>query len=154
MTTINSRGHGRECGSCGTLTAYRIEMHDMTMVACCGKFACERRLLSNSADFAHGINVHPSHLPTIVDTMEGELAPLRERIEKGRAKYPNGCTVLSLLDEAGEFAHAVNKGEGMARVRDELLDVAAVAMRLYLEEIDDGLAIHGMGQRRMFKAKS
>lgn len=65
------------------------------------------------------------------------LTPLRLRMGHGRAKYPNGCTVLSLLDEAGELAHAVNKGEPVDRVRDELLDVAAVAMRLYLGEVDE-----------------
>jgi len=55
-----------------------------------------------------------------------ELAPLAARIAKGRAKCANGCTVLSLLDEAGEVAHAVNKYEPAERIRDELLDVAAV----------------------------
>jgi hypothetical protein len=65
-----------------------------------------------------------------------ELFPLAVRIEKGRQKYPTGCTLLSLLDEAGEVAHAVNKRESNDRVRDELLDVAAVAMRLYFGEID------------------
>jgi hypothetical protein len=69
-------------------------------------------------------------------TSPEELAPLAARIAKGRAKYPTGCTLLSLLDEAGEVAHAVNKRESHERVRDELLDVAAVAMRLYFGEID------------------
>ena len=79
---------------------------------------------------------------------ESELAPLREEMAKGRAKYPRGCTVLSLLDEVGEVAHAVNKYQGVAHVRDELLDVAAVAMRLYLGEIDRGLTIDGLEQQR------
>lgn len=61
---------------------------------------------------------------------------LAKRMAKGREKYPLGCTVASLLDEAGEFTHAVNKEEGRVRLRDELLDVAAVAMRLYLGEVD------------------
>lgn len=77
-----------------------------------------------------------------------ELFPLAVRIEKGRQKYPNGCTVLSLLDEAGEVAHAVNKYEAEARIREELLDVAVVAMRLYFGEIDRGLEIDGLVQRR------
>lgn len=80
-----------------------------------------------------------------------ELAPLAARMAVGRAKYPAGCTVLSLMDEAGEFAHAINKDEGIERVRDELLDVAAVAMRLYLGEVDE-VALHGLseiGRRRM-----
>ena len=61
---------------------------------------------------------------------------LAKRMANGREKYPLGCTVASLLDEAGEFTHAVNKEEGRVRLRDELLDVAAVAMRLYLGEVD------------------
>lgn len=77
-----------------------------------------------------------------------ELSPLWQRIEKGRTKYANGCTVLSLIDEAGEVAHAVNKYENEERVRDELLDVAAVAMRLYFGEIDRGLEMDGLVQRR------
>lgn len=77
-----------------------------------------------------------------------ELGPLAARIAKGRKKYANGCTVLSLLDEAGEVAHAVNKYESAERIREELLDVAAVAMRLYFGEIDTGLAIDGLVQRR------
>ena len=76
------------------------------------------------------------------------IRPLVARINKGRAKYPNGCTVLSLVDEAGEVAHAVNKYETEERVRDELLDVAAVAMRLYYGEIDRGLETDGLVQRR------
>lgn len=75
-----------------------------------------------------------------------EMAPLIERMEKGRAKYPAGCTALSLLDEAGEFAHAINKGEGIERIREELLDVAAVAMRLYLGEVDTVLVLDGLVQ--------
>jgi hypothetical protein len=77
-----------------------------------------------------------------------ELGPLAARIAKGRRKYANGCTVLSLLDEAGEVAHAVNKYEPAERIREELLDVAAVAMRLYFGEIDRGLEIDGLVQRR------
>lgn len=64
------------------------------------------------------------------------FAPLFDRVAAGREKYPAGCTLLSLLDEAGEVAHAVNKGEPADRVRAELLDVAAVAMRLYFGEVD------------------
>lgn len=58
------------------------------------------------------------------------------RMGKARAKYPNGCTALSLFDEVGEFSRALNKFEGIDRVLDELLDVAAVAMRLHLGEVD------------------
>lgn len=85
--------------------------------------------------------IHPKAVPD-------ELEPLRLRIAKGRAKYPNGCTLTSLQDEAGEVVHAVNKYEPAERVRDELLDVAGVAMRLYLGEIDRGLQIDGLVQVR------
>lgn len=85
---------------------------------------------------------------TALCAAERELAPLAQRIAKGRAKYANGCTILSLIDEAGEVAHAVNKYESADRIRDELLDVAAVAMRLYFGEIDRGLEMDGLVQRR------
>lgn len=82
------------------------------------------------------------------ETKDDELAPLRARMAKGRAKYPNGCTAMSLVDEAGEVAHAINKGESFERVRDELLDVAGVAMRLYLGEVDAENVLEGLVQRR------
>lgn len=85
----------------------------------------------------------------LTDDPSGELDPLVARMDKGRAKYPDGCTALSLLDEAGEFAHAINKRESLGRVRDELLDVAAVAMRLYLGEVDTSRIIDGLVQRRV-----
>lgn len=99
-------------------------------------------------DGAEGETVHV--LANAVDRLlnASELVTLADRIQKGRRKYPNGCTVLSLLDEAGEVAHAVNKYESAERIREELLDVAAVAMRLYFGEIDRGLEIDGLVQRR------
>lgn len=75
-----------------------------------------------------------------------ELAPLRRAMTKGRRKYPQGCTALSLLDEAGEVAHALNKRESVERVREKLLDVAGVAMRLYLGEIDTESVLVGLVQ--------
>lgn len=87
--------------------------------------------------------------PDKAQPIKSELFPLAVRIEKGRQKYPNGCTVLSLIDEAGEVAHAVNKYEPAERIREELLDVAAVAMRLYFGEIDRGLEIDGLEQKRI-----
>lgn len=77
-----------------------------------------------------------------------ELRPLATRLAKSRAKYPNGATIMSLLDEAGEVAHAVNKYEPADRVREELLDVACVAMRLYAGEVDEGIAMDGLVQVR------
>lgn len=77
-----------------------------------------------------------------------ELRPLAARIAKSRAKYPNGATIMALLDEAGEVARAVNKYEPADRVREELLDVACVAMRLYAGEVDSGIAMDGIVQVR------
>lgn len=74
---------------------------------------------------------------------------LAAQMAKGRAKYPNGCTAFSLLDEAGEVVHAINKYESVERVRDEILDVAAVAMRLYLGEIDREHRVIGLEQVRV-----
>jgi len=118
---------------------------------------------ATSPDHKHACTRAPGHEPSdhhAVDPVFGnvmerwpadglsQLAPLAARIAKGRAKYPTGCTVLSLLDEAGEVAHAINKDEGPERARDELLDVAAVAVRLYLGEVDTNSTLEGLSQRR------
>lgn len=63
------------------------------------------------------------------------LADLLVALQKGRAKYPQGVTVLSVADEAGEVVHAANKREPWQRVREEALDTAVVALRLYLGEV-------------------
>ena len=115
--------------------------------------AVRLRIWGHPGDFStnpSNLEIDPDRKPLerLEVVEESELAPLREEMAKGRAKYPNGCTVLSLLDEVGEVAHAVNKYQGVAHVRDELLDVAAVAMRLYLGEIDRGLTIDGLEQRK------
>jgi hypothetical protein len=52
---------------------------------------------------------------------------------------------------AGEAVHAFNKEEGLARIRSELLDVACVAMRLYMGEVDEGEATVGLRKVRMKK---
>lgn len=111
-------------------------------------------VLRRAINFIEGEECFPSYARTSgPETASVELAPLAARIAKGRAKYANGCTVLSLIDEAGEVAHAVNKYEPEDRIRDELLDVAAVAMRLYFGEIDRGLEMDGLVQRRRERAK-
>ena len=71
---------------------------------------------------------------------------LLAHVAKGREKYPEGCTALSLADECGEFIHALNKRESVQRVREELLDVAGVAMRLYLGEVDEESVLKGLLQ--------
>ncbi len=107
--------------------------------------AATREIMSK---LTHIASYGPAIEPCSAEAIPDELEPLATRIAKGRAKYANGCTVLSLLDEAGEVAHAVNKYEPAERIRDELLDVAAVAMRLYFGEIDTGLQTVGLIQQR------
>ena len=82
----------------------------------------------------------------IAQNDDAAFALLRQRIAKGRQKYPEGCTALSLLDEAGEVAHALNKREPIEKIREELLDVLVVAMRLYLGEVDTESALIGLMQ--------
>jgi NTP pyrophosphatase (non-canonical NTP hydrolase) len=62
------------------------------------------------------------------------LKELEERIAQARWKHPDwhksaefGLSVLKL--ELNELEHAIN-WESSARIRDEALDVAAVAMRI------------------------
>lgn len=78
---------------------------------------------------------HLSGVSDLWDEAFSDLLPLVEAMRRARAKHPFGATALALFDEVGEFAHAVNKDEGTARVEEELLDVAVVAMRLYLGEV-------------------
>lgn len=58
-----------------------------------------------------------------------------ELVRLGRkGKYPtNRHLAGSLSEEVGEVHRAYIKGEGDSRVRAEALDVAAVALRLYVE---------------------
>lgn len=77
---------------------------------------------------------------------EGPFGRLMQRMNASRAKYPDGCTVLSLIDECGEVMHAINKYEDLETVCNEILDTAAVAMRLYLGEVDKTRVIDGLCQ--------
>lgn len=65
--------------------------------------------------------------------LEGYLTDLSWAIERARALHPEGASELALLEECGEVARA-HRRETPARVREELLDVAVVAMRLYIGE--------------------
>lgn len=63
------------------------------------------------------------------------MKALEKRLNEARTKHPawNGSLdfALSVLKlELGELEHALN-WESEARVRDEALDVAAVALRIY-----------------------
>ncbi len=66
-----------------------------------------------------------------------DIAPLLEALTVGRAKHPEGANLTALAEEVGEVARAMRR-ETPERVREELLDVAVVAMRLYLGEWFDG----------------
>ena len=79
------------------------------------------------------VRVAWSALPVQHDE-DDELAPLRAAMTRARGLYPEGATLLALAAECGEVAQAVQKLESADRVRAELLDVAVVAVRLYLGE--------------------
>lgn len=62
------------------------------------------------------------------------LAPLLRALKAAREKHPGGPDGLrSLMEEVGEVANAIRR-ETPERVREELLDVAVVALRWYLGE--------------------
>jgi hypothetical protein len=96
-------------------------------------------LLSRGTSVAVGVTsptpvrVAWSALPVQHDE-DDELAPLRAAMTRARGLYPEGATLLALAAECGEVAQAVQKLESADRVRAELLDVAVVAVRLYLGE--------------------
>jgi len=62
-----------------------------------------------------------------------EIDALVVALARGRSLHPKGCYVYALVEEVGEVARAIRR-EGLARVREELLDTAVVAMRLFLGE--------------------
>lgn len=72
------------------------------------------------------------------------LAPLLVNMMEARKKHPDGPDGLrSLMEEVGEVANAMRR-ETSERVREELLDVATVALRLYLgEQQSPGLKLAG-----------
>lgn len=82
-------------------------------------------------------------LGTDGDPIAQALAKLGGAILRGRRLHPDGCALRHLLCEVGEVADAMCEANGAAggnvgardnRVREELLDVAVVAMRMYLGE--------------------
>lgn len=65
------------------------------------------------------------------------MLPLLVRLEEARYKHPKGPDGLrSLMEEVGEVASAIRK-ETPERTREELLDVMAVAHRLFCGESTD-----------------
>ncbi len=61
------------------------------------------------------------------------LDAFRERLAIGREKHPKGSALHHLVEEVGEVCRAMRR-ETPERVKDELLDVAVVAFRMYLGE--------------------
>lgn len=61
------------------------------------------------------------------------MLALEDRLRHARAKHPEGSHLAALVCEVTEVAHALEK-ETPARVRDELLDVATCALRMWLGE--------------------
>jgi NTP pyrophosphatase (non-canonical NTP hydrolase) len=59
---------------------------------------------------------------------------LQEEMARSRAKFPGNRHMLAaLLEEAGEVARALLQDQGANRVREEALQVAATALRIYEE---------------------
>jgi hypothetical protein len=68
--------------------------------------------------------------------IKAPLLDLAWAIDNARAKHPRGPDgIRSLAEEVGEVANAMRR-ETPDRVREELLDVAVVAMRLFMGESD------------------
>jgi hypothetical protein len=63
-----------------------------------------------------------------------KIDALAVAIDRARSLHPEGCNITSLFEEVGEVARALRR-ETHERVREELLDVAVVAMRLWMNEI-------------------
>lgn len=60
-------------------------------------------------------------------------------IERARKLHPEGCSVLALVEEVGEVSRALAR-EDEDRLRSEIVDVAIVACRLLLGDLDERLA--------------
>jgi len=67
-----------------------------------------------------------------------ELDALVVALARGRSLHPKGCYFYALVEEVGEIARAIRR-EGAERAREELLDTAVVAIRLYLGEAREPL---------------
>lgn len=63
--------------------------------------------------------------------LSAALDALYDRVRYARTRHPQGATLAALVEEVDE---ALAEPAGSRRERDELLDVATVAIRLYLGE--------------------
>ena len=78
------------------------------------------------------LNQQLTHVQTrCTELLEDSRAvrPLLARLARARELHPEGCNLAALVSEVGEVATAMLR-ETQERARDELLDVATVAMRL------------------------
>lgn len=61
-------------------------------------------------------------------------AALMSEVMAGRKKFPgNRLALAALVEEVGELSRALLQRQGRARVEQEALQVAAVAMRIFEE---------------------
>lgn len=80
----------------------------------------------------HGAQFHPD-AERCLKAIAGldELSPLHDRLNFARMKFPKTRGLLAALcEEIGELARAL---DGDGNPREEALDVACVAMRIYTE---------------------
>lgn len=59
---------------------------------------------------------------------------LYDRIEHARSKHPEGPTFAALVEEVGEVARVINDFNKRDEYKSELLDVATVSIRLWMED--------------------
>lgn len=78
--------------------------------------------------------------------LKQDWEPLFRAIKQERAKSPDGCTVLSLLGEVSKIAYAISEGWPKERVREQLLTLGAMVMRLYFGDVDDRRVICALEQ--------
>lgn len=87
---------------------------------------------------------YDAHLAARISYLQGKLeesnrgrlpglGALPEAITRARRLHPEGSDLHDLLSEVAELARAM-AGEGPERTREEALDVAVVALRIYLGE--------------------
>jgi len=85
--------------------------------------------------------------PELLIPHAGVLAKLTAAILRARANHPGGPDgIRSLAEEVGEVVNAMRR-ETPDRVREELLDVAVVAIRLYMGETPGAATVTGGATR-------
>lgn len=63
---------------------------------------------------------------------------LAARLDHAKAKHPEGPTFAALIEEVGEVARVLDDPSKRDEYRSELLDVATVAIRLWMKENENG----------------